>query len=203
MKAWHFVSDKLRDGRPIPEDGEWLKHEGELVLCESGLHASRRLIDALQYAPGNTICRVEVGGEIIEGDDKLVAEKRKILWRVDGEAVLKAFARWCALQVVHLWGVSDVVIEFLKTGDENLRYAAGDAAWSTARYAAGDAAGEAARSAARYAARYAAWSAAREAARSAAWSAAWDAQSTQLELMVEEARNGKTEWVFEMPERSE
>lgn len=94
MKAWHFVNDTLRDGRPIPPDGEWLVHDGELVMCESGLHASKRLVDALKYAPGNMICRVEVDGEIVKDDDKLVAEKRKILWRVDGEQVLRAFARW-------------------------------------------------------------------------------------------------------------
>ena len=24
--AWHFVGDRLRDGRPVPKDGEWLEH---------------------------------------------------------------------------------------------------------------------------------------------------------------------------------
>jgi hypothetical protein len=85
MKAWHFVSDTLRDGRPIPADGELLKHEGPLKLCASGLHASKNILDALHYAPGSTICRVEVCGEIIHGNDKLVASERTILWRVSGE----------------------------------------------------------------------------------------------------------------------
>jgi hypothetical protein len=60
MKAWHFVSDTLRDGRPVPADGEVLVHEGPLKLCASGLHASKNILDALHYAPGSTICRVEV-----------------------------------------------------------------------------------------------------------------------------------------------
>ena len=38
--------------------------------------------------------------------------------------------------------------------------------------------------------------AARDAARAAAWDAAWDAQNKQFLKMVNEARNGKTSWVF-------
>ena len=44
MKAWHFVSDKMRDGRPVPADGEWLFHDGVVHMCRSGLHASRKLL---------------------------------------------------------------------------------------------------------------------------------------------------------------
>lgn len=51
--AWHFVADTLRDGSPIPPDGEWLEYKGLCVLCSSGLHASRNPFDALGYA----ICR--------------------------------------------------------------------------------------------------------------------------------------------------
>ena len=192
MKAWHFVSETLRDGRPIPPDGEWLVHDGELVMCESGLHASKRLVDALKYAPGNTICRVEVDGKIIKDDDKLVAEKRKILWRVDGEQALRAFARWCALEVIHLWDAPDVVIEYLTTGREDLRAAVWSAAWDVARDAAGSAAWSAAWSTA--------WDAAWDVARDAARDAAWSAQEKQILYMVKEARNGKTEWIFDIPE---
>jgi hypothetical protein len=109
-----------------------------------------------------------------------VSAKRKILWRVDGEAVLRAFARWCALQVIDKWGAPDVVVEFLRTGDEKLR----DAAWSAARDAAWSAAWSAD------------WSAAWSAARSADWYADWDAQNKQLEQMTREAYDGKTEWIF-------
>jgi hypothetical protein len=187
MKAWHFVGETLRDGRPVPPDGEWLEHEGSLIMCESGLHASRRLIDALKYAPGATICRVEFDSDdYIEEEDKLVSRRRMIIWRIDGESVLRAFARWCALQVVHLWDAPDVVIEYLTTGNEETR----DAAWDAARDAAWDAAWAAARDAA--------WAAARDAARAAAW----DKQNAQLEAMAQEARNGKTEWIFEVPERT-
>ncbi len=149
MKAYHFVGEKLRDGRPIPPDGEWLEYKGKLEMCHSGLHASRHPFDALTYAHGNTICLVEVDGEIIEQEDKLVASRRKIIKRIDSKPLLCEFARWCALEVVHLWDAPDVVIKYLKTGDESIRDTARDAAWDTARAAAWDTARDATRAAAR------------------------------------------------------
>lgn len=53
MKAYHFNNGhNLRDGRPLPELGEWLEHTGSLEPCESGLHASEHPLDALNYASG-------------------------------------------------------------------------------------------------------------------------------------------------------
>ncbi len=137
MKAWHFTSDTLRDGSPIPVDGETLRHDGDLVMCEQGLHASVQIIDALKYAPGNKICRVVLGGAESQGhDDKLVARERTILWRLDAKGILSKFARLCALDVIHLWDAPDIVVRFLKTGDKNIR----NAAWGAAREAAREAA---------------------------------------------------------------
>ena len=152
IEAWHFVNDTLRDGRPVPADGEKLVHDGEPRLCASGLHASEDILDALDYAPGNTICRVRCGGVVERGDDKLVCSERTILWRVDGSELLLEFARWSALQVVHLWNAPDVVLNYLKTGDESIRQAARDAALAAsrgARAASRDAARTASRAAAR------------------------------------------------------
>jgi hypothetical protein len=146
-------------------------------MCVRGLHASRRLIDALAYAPGETVCRVECGGEVVEGDDKLVCTERTILWRVDGASLLREFARWSALQVVHLWNPPQLVLDFLNTGDESLRDAASDAARVAASDAAWDAASDAAWDAARVAASDAAWDAASDAAWDAAWVAARAAAS--------------------------
>lgn len=165
IEAWHFVTgDTLRDGQPVPADGELLKREGMLSLGESGLHASRRIIDALEYAPGPICCRVQVGGEIIEGNDKLVAAERTILWRVDATDVLRKFARDCALDVIHLWDAPDVVRVYLTTGDDTLRAATWDAA------------------------RDAAWDAAKGAAWDAAWDAAREAQNRRLEMAITDAR---------------
>lgn len=139
MLAWHFVGPTLRDGRPVPPDGETLVHEGPVQMCRSGLHASRRLTDALQYAPGSTICRVRVGDVVEEDDSKLVARERTILWRVeDADDLLHDFARRCAMDVIDLWDAPDVVREYLETGDESLRDAARAAAWAAAWDAAGD-----------------------------------------------------------------
>jgi len=185
--AYHFCGDKLRDGRPIPPDGEWLVHDGPVMICETGLHASLHPFDALTYTPGATLCMVECEDIVDEHDDKFVCRRRKIIARFDATDMLWEMSRWCALQVIHLWDAPDVVRQYLETGDESLWAAAwaaardaawaaagdaaGAAAWDAARAAAGDAAGDAAWDAAGDAA----WAAARDAARAAAGDAAWDA----------------------------
>ena len=75
--AWHFTGDKLRDGRAIPNVSETLRHEGELVACLSGLHASERLIDALGYAPDTLLHRVRCGGELHRESDVLAEANRE------------------------------------------------------------------------------------------------------------------------------
>ena len=129
--AWHFVGEKLRDGRPVPADGEWLEHNGALVMCESGLHFSRQPFDALQYAPGPILCLVEIDGTIVNGDDKGICTRRKIIARMDATELMRYFARMQALSVIHLnedLCNSEVVVDYLMTGDESLRDAARAAA---------------------------------------------------------------------------
>ena len=134
--AWHFCGETLLDGRPIPEDGAELEHKSELVMCVNGLHASVKILDALYYAPGNTICRVACYGEVIKQEDKLVCSKRTVLWRIDAEKLLASFARQQALSVSHLWQMPPLVKEYLETGNEQIRAAASAAAWDAARAAA-------------------------------------------------------------------
>jgi hypothetical protein len=198
MKAWHFVGAKLRDGRPVPKDGVKLVHPGPPKICQSGLHASLRPWDALQYAPGSTLCLVECGGTVRHQADKLVCTERTILVRMDATLLLREFARMQALSLVHLWEPPAVVLDYLM-GDDAARDAARDAAWDAAMDAAGEAAWDAAREAAREAAweaaleaawaaaRAAAWEAARAAARAAAWEAAWAAAGDAFDHMVHDA----------------
>ena len=178
IRAYHFVGDKLRDGCPVPTDGEWLVHDGPVRMCESGLHASRHPFDALMYAPGPILCLVDCDEIDAEDVDKLVCRRRRIVARFDATTMLRAFARQCALDVIHLWDAPQVVRDYLTTGDESLRDGTRDAA----RAAAWEAAREAARDAA--------W----EAARDAAWEAAWDAQRERFARLVadEFARMGVT-----------
>jgi hypothetical protein len=181
IRAWHFVGDRLRDGRPIPADGEWLEHNGPLILCQQGLHASRHPMDALCYAPGSTLCLVDCDGEIIESNDKLICRKRRIVARCDATEALFYFAKMQALSVAHLWEPPEIVLDFLMTGENR------DAAWDAARDAAWDAARDAAWAATGDAARAAAGDAARAAAGDAARAAAWDAARLEWREMCHEA----------------
>jgi hypothetical protein len=182
IKGYHFTGDTLRGGGLIPKIGEWLEHKGEVIACSSGLHASEHSFNALQYAPGKWLHKVELEDDLVshgEPADKWCGRRRKILATIDSEALMREFARWCALQVVHLWKAPDVVVQYLKTGDESIRAAAWAAeraaAWVAAEDAAWAAARAAAWAAAEDAAEDAAWAAAEDAAEAAAWAAAEDA----------------------------
>jgi hypothetical protein len=178
MKAWYFSGEDKRlrygDAREIVL-GETHTIEGAPELCERGLHGSTKIIDALGYAPGPIVWRVELSGDMDIGSDKIAAQSRTYIdGGVNIEHILRKFARKCALDVVNLWDAPDIVVEYLKTGDEGLRAAARDAARDAA-WAAWDAARDAAwaaRDADRDAVRAAAWDAARDAAWDAAWAAA-------------------------------
>lgn len=176
MLAWHWISD----GRPMVV-GETVTHEGPLELCASGLHASERLLDALRYAPGAVVCRVECDGEIVRGEDKFVCRSRRVLWVLDATAMLRAFARQCALDVAHLWEMPDVVRRYLETGDQSLRSAAEDAALayaSEASVAADDALD---------AAGYVGGDAVERAEANAAWDAAWASSDSALDAAKQAA----------------
>ena len=170
IRAWHFVGGTLRDGRPVPADGEWLLLSGPVEMCKWGLHASLHPLDALQYAPGNTLCLVECADIVQQDPDKFVCRRRRIIARADATEALQYFARMQAASVVHLWDAPDVVLDYLMTGSRAA--AAKAAAWDAVRAAAGDVA----RAAVRAAAWAAAWDVARDAARAAVWAAAGDAE---------------------------
>ena len=123
--AWHFVGATLRDGRPVPKDGEKLKFDGTPIMCERGLHASRHPFDALRYAPGSVLCRVRCGGTIIEAEDKLVCTERTILARADATEGLRYYARQRALSVIESYPgePAGAVLDWLM-GDDSARSAA-------------------------------------------------------------------------------
>ena len=183
MKAWYFSNGDRRlrhgDGREI-RIGETHEVSGEIEMCIHGLHASKKLMDAIYYAPGTIVYRVELSGKIEKGGDKLVAQKRTYLsGGIDVSETLRKFARMCALDVVDMWEAPDIVIQYLKAGDKSIRDAAYGATLATARNDTWDAASTVARDAALAAAldatSAAAWSSARAAARTAAPDAVWNA----------------------------
>ncbi|KKM67224.1 hypothetical protein LCGC14_1473240 [marine sediment metagenome] len=102
--AWHFTRDDCRmryEDNRIVRAGHVYRAKGPLVLCENGLHenglhGSKRIVDALCYAPGAHVWRVELRGERVIGDDKIVARERKVLWGLDATKILHEFACRCA-----------------------------------------------------------------------------------------------------------
>ena len=175
--AYHFTDGyHLRDGAPLEVGREYV-FDGEPVMCECGYHASRHVFDAMMNAPGSILSRVECKEITDECDDKLVCRRRRVIATIDATKILQKFARMCALDVIHLWDAPDVVVRYLKTGDESLRDAARIPAWdaSSARASGAASSAEAAAMDAAWAAWAAARSAAWAAARSAAWAAALDA----------------------------
>jgi hypothetical protein len=173
MIYYHFTEPTLRNGEPIPPIGEWITCKGKIVPCKNGLHASPDAFDALQYAPGNLLHRVELDGDITpHGDpvDKFAARKRMIVASIDATGILRLFARRVALDVIDLWDAPPIVKEYLESGDESKRAdasSAGNAARTSASWAASSAACPAFR-----AASYAAYGAG-----SAACAASWAASS--------------------------
>ena len=172
MTYWHFaeIDDKAR---PVMRDGTLIKpgkkyETGVAQLCVSGYHGSERVIDALHYAPGPWVSKRTITGTIVRGDDKLCGTECVHSEGIDATEVLRKFARMCALDVIDKWDAPEVVVRYLKTGDESIR----DAAWA------------------------AAWAAARDAARDAASAAAWAAQNTLLESMIrsEAKKQGFKKW---------
>ena len=133
--AYHFTGSKLRDGRDVPAIGEWLEHEGLVLLCQSGLHASRTPFQALSFAPGFQLHKVAIDGIVAETDDKLVATKRKIIASLDAKEIILSFARKQALSVIHLYDCPQVLREWLETGDPAKQKDASAAA-NAAAYAA-------------------------------------------------------------------
>jgi len=176
---WFGTTDRKllnNDGRKIVI-GKTHKVKGEIIPCKHGLHLSKRVIDALIYAPGPVIYRVVGSGVVVPHgnpiDKYACSERTYIAGGSDISDVLRLFAKKCALDVIHLWNPPDIVVKYLKTGDETNRAAAQAAALGTAR----DVTWNVTRASSREAARTAAWEAARtgacEAARDAAFEAAW------------------------------
>ena len=177
VRAYYFSNKEKRlrhgDGRKIRK-GVTHTFQGEPRLCCQGLHGSIKPLNALRYAPGPIIWKVELSGEMDIGDDKISAQNRKYIEGIDGTELLRKFARMCALDVVDKIkpytseADYDLIVKYLKTGNEDLRSAARSAAWS------------------------AAWSAAESAAESAARSAARDKQNTRLKRMIDNAMRAKS-----------
>ena len=213
--GWHFLpADRMTRFEPRVKvrKGSVLRENRPLVMCEIGLHASLRAIDALMYAPGPVVCRVELRGERLDASDKSCASERKVTAISDATAVLHEFAcccagnalqherkaghepdqrSWDAIRVKRRWLHGDATDEELSAASAAASAAARSAARSAAWSAARSAVWSAARSAVWSAASAAAWEADWAAASAAAWEADWAAASRLWEARA--AQNRKLE----------
>jgi hypothetical protein len=116
-KAWWISSNRLRNGdNRIVKPGRTHKVEGKIELCYNGLHGSINPLHALSYSSGQ-FWRTEHSGTIVYQTDKLASSHRTYLWRVKNTGkILEHFRRLCALDVIHLWDPSDLVVRYLRTG---------------------------------------------------------------------------------------
>ena len=117
MRAYYFSSKDKKlgygDNRQIRK-GRTHKVKGEIKLCENGLHASVKAIDALSYAPDCYLWIVELGGTIVESDDKVAASERTYIAGFNADKLLRDFARKQALinieKIKDYTGYSDYAI---------------------------------------------------------------------------------------------
>jgi hypothetical protein len=193
MKAYWFSNNEKRleygDNRVV-RLGRTHKHKGPLELCKSGLHASIRPLDALNYAPGHHLWIVELSGEILTVNDKLCASERTYLQYVNCEQLLREFARKQALinieKIRPYTDQFDLILRYLQTGDESIRSATETAAEAAAWSAAAEAAAWSAAEAAAWSASEAASEAVAQAAtRAATRAAALSAANEMLTQMIE------------------
>ena len=117
MSEWlgyHFLplDRRLRWGtRDVVRVGTTSAVEGggelDLCLCRHGLHASKRALDALRYAPGAVACRVSLSGERLNDIDKSCAAERTVLAMADATNLLHEFACCCAEVALLIAGYDD------------------------------------------------------------------------------------------------
>lgn len=192
------------------EVGQTLTTEGPLELRNYGILAFRRALDALDYAEGATICRVELSGEILEYRRILRAQRCKVLAMADATRVLHEFMCWSGEQALlgeralgrepdkRSWAAIETKRKWLRgeATDEELdaaRVASRGASWTEAACAATNAAARGSpwthvTTAASIVASAAAWTevgdADSAADRAATWAVAWAAQNAKLEEML-------------------
>jgi hypothetical protein len=106
VRAYKF----LRSGRiapfsgvmwPAPGDQQpWLIADA-IAECRAGVHACR--VEDLPYWVGEKLWEVELGGDVIEAELKLVASRGRLLRSIDAwpDGVAARFARDCVLRIAH------------------------------------------------------------------------------------------------------
>lgn len=138
--AWHFAGDTLRDGRPLPKKGDILRHDGNVIPCQSGLHGSVRAIDTLAYMPGFRVARVRLSGVIVSHGnptDKYAASVRENLSDyIDARDAICAWIRCVALRAMRVHAPAALEAAGLHEQAAKLRALPDDTTAGAASYAA-------------------------------------------------------------------
>ena len=193
-KTLKLINDKIRSesGDMTWELNKWYK-ETNISICNKGFHASRMTVDAMRYVAPDIFAIVEIDGEVIENDDKLVSEKMRIIkaynWTKPDSL---RFSIFCVKQSMKyfnrkkfpdIWNIclnSIKAIDAVLLNDNDQTKSAARTAASWEAWSAESATVESAWSAAVESVSWAVWSAAESSAESASWaaeSAAWAAES--------------------------
>ena len=59
--------------------GKWYKIDGNLEICSKGFHASKNIINSMNYVPAEVLAKVEVRGNAIKQDDKQCWSEMKLI----------------------------------------------------------------------------------------------------------------------------
>jgi len=161
---WKFLREgmKSENGDCRWKKNEWKHYDGELSMCNSGFHCSKKIKDAFSYIQGEVLVKVQVKGKSVVQNDKEVWSDMRVVkawkWEKKDSIALAIFSAELCLSNFETEYPEDkrprLAIEAAKKYLDNPTEENRSAAWSAA---------EAARSAA-----WSAWSAAWSAARSAA-----------------------------------
>ena len=100
------------------QPGATLCADDDFELSEEWIAASRQILDILPRAhhKKTVLCQVQLGGEITEYDGKHYASECTIVAVLEPEntdSLLRDYARWCALQVSHLWNPQKETLSWL------------------------------------------------------------------------------------------
>jgi len=117
LLLFHFVGDRLLDGRPVPADGELLS-----ALSGGQLAGYPTAGEAMAKAEGTTLCLVTLLGakRCAYPGAAWSAGARLIVKRIDAAPLLRAFAMHCAQDVLQFWDAPEIIGRYLSSADQAL-----------------------------------------------------------------------------------
>lgn len=114
IKAWHFITPdmKLRDGTKVSV-GSITEVKGKPIPERWGLHASTEAMHALFWANGLMLCEVELSGDIVFGEKKVVSTRREILKVIDAAKIENIIWGWASICANNIINNNRIPVEFI------------------------------------------------------------------------------------------